>query len=112
MKNKAGYGQDFSSPPFRMKINQNLNKFESQNFNHRTIMIPGITSLNFSLNVLDFFNQKIMNLTLGSLCFVTLKNFKDFSDIDDIHSTIVLDGFSTVNFLNGFTIINKIIIKS
>jgi len=100
--NKAGYGQDFSSPPFRM--NQNLNKFGSQNFNHLTTIIPGITSLNFSLSVLDFYNQKIMNLTYGSLCFVAIKNFKDFSDIDQIHSTISLEGFSTVNFINGFLI--------
>ena len=105
MKNKAAYGEDFSSPPFRMKFNENLNKFGSQNFNHRIIMIPGITAVNFSLSVLDFYNQKIMNLPFGSLCFVTLKNFKDFSDIDEIHSAIELDGFSTVNFLNGFTII-------
>ena len=100
--NKAGYGQDFSSPPFRMKINQNLNKFGSQNFNPLTTMIPGITSLNFSISVLDFYNQKIMNLTSSSLCFVTLKNYKDFTDIDQIHSTISLEGFSTENFINGF----------
>ena len=105
LNNKASYGEDFSSPPFRMKFNENLNKFGSQNFNHRIIMIPGITTLNFSLSVLDFYNQKIMNLTSGSLCFITLKNFKDYSDIDEIHSTFALDGFSTVNFLNGFTII-------
>jgi len=102
LNNKACYGQDFSSPPFRMKINQNLPKFGSQNFNHLTTMIPGMTTLNFSFSVFDFYNQKIMNLTFGSLCFVTLKNFKDFSDIDQIHSTISLEGFSTVNFINGF----------
>ena len=101
LNNKAGYGPDLSSPPFRMKINQNLNKFGSNNFNHLTKMIPGMTTLNFSFSVLDFYNQKIMNLTFGSSCFLSLKSFKDFSDIEQIHSTISLDGFSTVNFING-----------
>ena len=112
LNNKAGYGENLSSPPFRMKINQNLAKYGSNNVNHLTKMIPGMTAMNFSFSVLDFYNQKILNLTFGSSCFVILKNFKDFSDIDQINSTISLDGFSTVNFLNGFTIINKIIIKS
>ena len=102
LNNKAGYGQDLSSPPFRMKINQNLNKLGSQNLNHLTTMIPGMSVMNFSFSVWDFYNQKIMNLTFGSSCFVSLKNFKDFSDFDQIHSTISLDGFSTVNFINGF----------
>ena len=93
---------NLSSPPFRMKINQNLNKFGSNNVNHLTKIIPGMTNLNFSFSVLDFYNQKIMNLTFGSSCFVTLKNFNDFSDIDQIDSKISLDGFSTVNFINGF----------
>jgi len=70
--------------------------------NHLTTIIPGMTTLNFSFSVLDFYNQKIMNLTFGSSCVVILKNFKDFSDIDQINSTISLDGFSTVNFINGF----------
>ena len=101
LNNKAGYGPDLSSPPFRIKISQNL-IFASHNLNHLTTMIPGMSVMNFSFSVWDFYNQKIMNLTFGSSCFVILKNFKDFSDIDQINSTISLDGFSTVNFINGF----------
>ena len=77
---------NLSSPPFRMKINQNLAKYGSNNVNHLTKMIPGMTAMNFSFSVLDYYNQQIMNLTFG--LYVLL--------------TISLVGFSKVNFINGF----------
>ena len=96
LNNQAYYDNetnDISSPPFRMKLNESLT--------NQIVVIPGITSLNFSLKILDFYNQTIMNLTFGSYCIVRLKNYPIFSDIE-INSTISLDGFSTENVLNGF----------
>lgn len=92
LNNKAAlYSENCSSPAFRMQINNNKNT-------KVTKIIPGITSLNFSLSVLDFFDQKILNLNFGSYCIIRLKNGVKFSDTD---ATISLDGAATVNFING-----------
>jgi len=102
MNNKAGYGDNLSSAPFRIKNNDNLKNFDSPNFKNQITMIPGITALNFSFSIVDFFNQTIINM-MGSYCIIRLKNVVDFSDID-LQSTISFEGFSTADVINGFSL--------
>ena len=102
INNYALYGNDYSSPPFRMKYMQKNNKnlFYSQN-NQSLIKItvmPGITNIKLYFVIFDYFGQHIKSLN-GEFSNINLKNIKDFSN--KLDNSINLIGLSSATIING-----------
>ena len=89
----AGEGDNLGSPSFRFKINN----FLSINKIHFQSLIPGISSLNFSLGIVDFYQNEVPFLNFPSYCSLSFKNLKGFSE----NNSTFFDGISTVNVVNG-----------
>ena len=95
LKNKAKYSENFSSPPFRIEIrNQTFSK------NQQINQIPGISSWNFIVNVLDLFSNKTMSFLNDCYCVIKLKHLNNFSDIDSL-SPISLVGSNIADLKDG-----------
>ena len=106
INNYALYGNDYSSPPFRMKCMQKNNKNlfytqKNQSLNKITIM-PGITNINLYFVILDYFGQYVKSLN-GEFSTINLKNVKDFSN--KLDNSINLMGISSATIINGSKIL-------
>ena len=61
-------------------------------------MTPGITNVNLSFQIIDYFGQNFNNNN-GSYAILYLQNFKDFST--DFDSSFGIDGMVSTTVING-----------
>lgn len=64
--NKASYGDDFCSSPYKLILKEMNNlSFILNNNSAEFNITPSFTELNFQFNVLDYFNKEIKDLDHG-----------------------------------------------
>lgn len=106
VENKAEYGDNFTTRPFRVnlyKLNDQRNFVDAHRL-YSLQIIPGITNLKLKFHILDYYSQKI--LTLNGVAFLQIKYYKDFSDVDLIRDNIKIEGLMRASIQNGFDLIN------
>ena len=99
--NLAYYANDFSTEPYNLRfINPIKYKISKSNSQYTLKITPGITSLNLTFEILDYYGQTIKFLN-GSYSLLELRN-NDFSN--SIDSSINIQGVTSSTILNGLDI--------
>lgn len=98
--NKADYGNDFTSRPFRVRLNINYDRkniFDLNKSNYFTIF-PGKSNINLKFYVCDYFDQNIKHLNGSTI--LELKDTKEFTNFQST-TNIKLDGLLYASIQKG-----------
>ena len=98
--NIADFCEDYCSKAFRLKMlsNPKKNPFFIDHIQTSLNVTPGITNINFTFQIMDYFGQSMRGYN-GSFVILSLQNYKDFSNRFD--SSFGIDGVITTTVLNG-----------
>ena len=100
--NKAIYGNDYATSPFRFCLQRkNFNSCYQEDGNKQIKIknVPGITEINLDFLILDYYGQIINSLNDG-VSELSLRYFDDFSQSTD--KSIKIAGKSRVAITNGY----------
>lgn len=100
LNNLALFGNDLSSPPFKMIMSYDgkiLFQKLTKSYIYKSI-VPGISSIALNFKIMDYYQQEMISLDEGySLLY--LKDSKNLSRIYD--NSIKIDGITSASIING-----------